>query len=125
MAFLGVGALEHPMAYGLPEHGYRWTYFMAASSASVFDGASQQLYRKSISLIVISEKPYGQMHTKGLISQAISPSIGIVLIMSFSWIVDKKGRNAILPVIAVACGIHFVSKFAWILYDTTSFEYKW
>ncbi|CAH0023856.1 unnamed protein product [Clonostachys rhizophaga] len=56
---------------------------------------------------------------------AISPSIGIVLIMSFSWIVDKKGRNAILPVIAVACGIHFVSKFAWILYDTTSFEYKW
>lgn len=76
-------------------------------------------------MIVIPEKPYGQMHTKDLMSQAISPSIGIVLIMSFSWVVDKKGRNAILPVIAVACGIHLVSKFAWILYDTTSFEYKW
>lgn len=45
--------------------------------------------------------------------------------MVFSWIVDKYGRKSIFPTITVACGIHFISKFAWILFDETSFEFKW
>ncbi|KAH7361672.1 major facilitator superfamily domain-containing protein [Plectosphaerella cucumerina] len=56
---------------------------------------------------------------------AIAPSIGIVLILTFAWIVDKGGRRAIVPVIASASALHFISKFAWILYDETSFGYKW
>ncbi|KAI8716116.1 hypothetical protein NCS52_00904500 [Fusarium sp. LHS14.1] len=56
---------------------------------------------------------------------AISPSLGIVWIMSFAWVVDKFGRKAIIPTIAFACGIHFISKFAWLLFDQTSFGYKW
>jgi hypothetical protein len=43
----------------------------------------------------------------------------------FAWIVDKGGRRAIVPVIATASALHFISKFAWILYDKTSFGYKW
>ncbi|KAL2678508.1 hypothetical protein Neosp_009255 [[Neocosmospora] mangrovei] len=56
---------------------------------------------------------------------AISPSLGIIWIMSFAWVVDKFGRKAIVPTIAFACGIHFISKFAWLLFDQTSFGYKW
>ncbi|KAJ3460943.1 hypothetical protein MRS44_011810 [Fusarium solani] len=56
---------------------------------------------------------------------AISPSLGIVWIMSFAWVVDKFGRKAIIPTIAFACGIHFISKFAWLLFDRTSFGFKW
>lgn len=45
--------------------------------------------------------------------------------MAFSWIVDKGGRKAIVPLIGAVCGVHFISKFAWLLYDETSFAFKW
>ncbi|KAK7420380.1 hypothetical protein QQX98_002803 [Neonectria punicea] len=57
--------------------------------------------------------------------QAIHPSIGIVFIWTFAWLVDKGGRKAIIPVIGGACLVHFVSKFAWIFYDKTPFGFKW
>ncbi|KAJ4319199.1 hypothetical protein N0V84_006481 [Fusarium piperis] len=56
---------------------------------------------------------------------AIYPSIGIIFIWSFAWIVDKGGKNAILPVIGGACLVHFISKFAWLFYDKTPFGFKW
>ncbi|KAM5378134.1 hypothetical protein ACJZ2D_004592 [Fusarium nematophilum] len=56
---------------------------------------------------------------------AVYPSIGIIFIWSFAWIVNKGGRNAIVPVIGGACLVHFVSKFAWLFYDKTSFGFKW
>lgn len=51
--------------------------------------------------------------------------MGIVFILAFSWIVDKGGRKAIVPLIGAVCGVHFISKFAWLLYDETSFAFKW
>lgn len=51
--------------------------------------------------------------------------MGILFIFAFSWIVDKGGRRMMVPVIGAACVVHFVAKFAWILYDTTPFGYKW
>ncbi|KAJ4263445.1 hypothetical protein NW762_006264 [Fusarium torreyae] len=56
---------------------------------------------------------------------AIYPSIGILFIWTFAWLVDKGGNKAIVPVIGGACLVHFVAKFAWILYDKTPFGFKW
>ncbi|KAJ9145060.1 MFS general substrate transporter [Pleurostoma richardsiae] len=56
---------------------------------------------------------------------AIAPSIGILFTFSFAWIVDKGGRKAIVPLIGTVCSLHFIAKFAWLLYDRTSFSYKW
>ncbi|EEU34623.1 uncharacterized protein NECHADRAFT_3907, partial [Fusarium vanettenii 77-13-4] len=41
---------------------------------------------------------------------AISPSLGIIWIMSFAWVVDKFGRKAIIPTIAFAFRKLFISK---------------
>ncbi|KAF4122226.1 MFS transporter, ACS family, pantothenate transporter [Geosmithia morbida] len=56
---------------------------------------------------------------------AIYPSLGILFIWSISWTVDKGGQDAIVPIIGGVCLVHFVAKFAWILYDETSFSFKW
>ncbi|KAH7325692.1 major facilitator superfamily domain-containing protein [Stachybotrys elegans] len=56
---------------------------------------------------------------------AVSPSLGIIFIFVFSWIIDKGGRKAIVPLVSFACGLHFITKFAWIAFDSTSTEYKW
>jgi hypothetical protein len=57
--------------------------------------------------------------------QAVSPSIGIVFIISFAWIVDKAGQKAIIPLIASVCTVHAIGKLAFILYDKSAFGYKW
>ncbi|KAL3292182.1 putative transporter SEO1 [Colletotrichum asianum] len=56
---------------------------------------------------------------------AISPSIGILFILGFSWTIDKGGQKAIAPLIGAVSLLHFISKFAWIVYDQTSFGFKW
>ncbi|KAF9877192.1 hypothetical protein CkaCkLH20_05458 [Colletotrichum karsti] len=56
---------------------------------------------------------------------AISPSFGILFILAFSWTIDKAGQRAIVPLIGLVSLVHFISKFAWILYDETSFGFKW
>lgn len=58
-------------------------------------------------------------------SQAISPSIGIIFIITFAWTVDKFGKRSILPLIGLMAVVHAIGKLAFTLYDTSPFGYKW
>jgi hypothetical protein len=57
--------------------------------------------------------------------QAVSPSLGVIFIFSFSWIVDKWGEKAKIPLFAFVTFMTFIASLGFVLYDHTSFAWKW
>lgn len=57
--------------------------------------------------------------------KAISPSLGVVFIFSFSWIVDKCGDKAKIPLFGFVTSMTFVGTLGFVLYDYFPFSWKW
>ncbi|KAF2832391.1 MFS general substrate transporter [Ophiobolus disseminans] len=83
----------------------------------------QSMMQGSYTLWLRAQKQYSVVQVNNY--TAISPSIGIVFIISFAWIVDKTGQKAIVPLIASVAIVHAVAKLAFVLYDKSTFGYKW
>ncbi|OAP62748.1 hypothetical protein AYL99_01975 [Fonsecaea erecta] len=56
---------------------------------------------------------------------AISPSLGVVFIFVLSWVVDKWGEPAKIPVFGVVTFVTFIGSLGFALYDKSSFAWKW
>ncbi|KIW13841.1 hypothetical protein PV08_06621 [Exophiala spinifera] len=56
---------------------------------------------------------------------AISPSLGVVFIFSFSWIVDKWGEKAKIPLFGFVTFMTFMGSLGFVIYDHSSFAWKW
>ncbi|KIW82822.1 hypothetical protein Z517_02065 [Fonsecaea pedrosoi CBS 271.37] len=56
---------------------------------------------------------------------AISPSLGVVFIFTFSWVVDKWGDRAKIPLFGFVTFMTFIAALGFVLYDQSSFAWKW
>ena len=57
--------------------------------------------------------------------QAISPSLGVVFIFVFSWVVDRYGDKAKIPLFGFVTFMTFIGSLGFVLYDYSSFAWKW
>jgi hypothetical protein len=57
--------------------------------------------------------------------QAISPSLGIIFILTFAWTVDKLGQKSVVPLIGTVAVIDIIARLAFVLFDKSPFSYKW
>lgn len=57
--------------------------------------------------------------------QAVSPSLGVVFIFAFSWVVDKWGDKAKIPLFGFVTTMTFIASLGFVLYDQSSIQWKW
>lgn len=55
----------------------------------------------------------------------IGPGVQIIWIISFSLLADRFGHRARLPIFGFAMTLQFLSHLAFVIYDKSSFGYKW
>ncbi len=49
----------------------------------------------------------------------------MVFIFAFSWVVDKWGERAKIPLFAFVTFMTFIASLGFVIYDKSSFAWKW
>ncbi|KAF2652580.1 MFS general substrate transporter [Lophiostoma macrostomum CBS 122681] len=83
----------------------------------------QSLNQGAYTLWLKAQKQYSIVQVNNY--TAISPSLGIIWILLFSWTVGRCGKNAVVPLIGSVAIVGVISRFAFVMFDHTSFGYKW
>ncbi|KAJ4294316.1 hypothetical protein N0V90_008006 [Kalmusia sp. IMI 367209] len=101
----------------------RWHFWVLVPWNILWLLGYQSLNQGAYTLWLKAQKQYSIVQVNNF--TAISPSLGIIWILLFSWTVDRFGKKAIVPLIGSVAVVGVISRFAFVMFDHTSFSYKW
>jgi len=101
----------------------RWHFWVLVPWSIVFQQGYLTLSQGTWTLWIKSNHQYSTVQVNNL--TAVTPCVAIVFIVSFTWIADRYGHKARLPLFGFAHLVMFLGHLAFVLYNQSSFAYKW
>ncbi len=101
----------------------RWHFWVLIPATIIIQQGYLSIGQSTWTLWIKSTKKYDTPTVNNLTT--INPAVGIVWIVTFSLLTDRYGHKAKLPIFAFANTLMFISHLAFVLYDKSSFAYKW
>lgn len=101
----------------------RWHFWILIPTTIILQQGFLSMGNSTWTLWIKSNKKYDTATVNNLTT--IYPCVGIIWIVSFTLLTDRYGHRAKLPIFAFANSLMFISHLAFVLYDKTSFAYKW
>lgn len=101
----------------------RWHFWVLIPTTVIIQQGYVSQLNSTWTLWIRSNKQFDIPTVNNLTT--ISPCVQIIWIVSFSLLNDRFGHLAKLPIFGFAMTLQFLSHLAFVLYDQSSYGYKW